>query len=81
MSCSTLDLGVVETQTRPADAVLEDRVERQRGRVAAPQTGLHEQHDQVADGGVAEPSQVGVGLELVHHELGDEEAAGGRQAG
>ena len=42
-------------------------------RVAAPQTGLHEQHDQVADGGVAEPSQVGVGLELVHHELGDEE--------
>jgi hypothetical protein len=65
-------LAVGEPQARPARAVLDDRVEVQHAGVTTAQAGLDEQHDEVADRRVGELVQVGIGLKLVHHELGDE---------
>jgi hypothetical protein len=66
------DLGGLEPQARPAGAVIEGGAERQAAGVAAAQPGLDQDHDQVAGGGEREPVQGGGGLELGHHELGDE---------
>ena len=66
------DLDGLETQARPAGAVLEGGAECQAARVAAAQPGLDQDHHEVAGGGERELVQGGRGLELGHHELGDE---------
>ncbi len=70
------DLGVGETQAGPADAVVDEGVEGELAGVAAPQPGLYEQDDEVADTWAGEQVQVGVGLELSHDELGHEPGQG-----
>ena len=66
------DLGGLEAQAGPAGAVIEGGAECQAAGVAAAQPGLDQDHDEVAGGGEREPVQGGGGLELGHHELGDE---------
>ena len=58
-------------QAWPADAVVDDGVERQHDGVAGAQPGL-DQHDDEVAGGRFEHGEVGFVLELGHHELGDE---------
>jgi hypothetical protein len=65
-------LGGLKPQARPADTVIQHRVERQGAGVPAAQPGLHENHDQVAGRGVRDLRQRLLGFELGHHELRDE---------
>ena len=66
------DLGGLEAQARPAGAVIKGGAECQAAGVPAAQPGLDQDYDEVAGGGEREPVQRGGGLELGHHELGDE---------
>ena len=66
------DLDGLEAQARPAGAVIQGGAECQAAGVTAAQPGLDQDHDEVAGGGEREPVQGGRGLELGHHELGDE---------
>ena len=66
------DLGGLKPQARPAAAVGEHRVEREVARVPAAHPGLHDDHDEVAGGGVRDLRQGLIGFQLGHHVLGDE---------
>ena len=61
----------VEAQAGRTRAVGEERIEPKGAGVTGAQTGLGQHHDQVAIVG-REALQVRLGLELGHHELGDE---------
>jgi hypothetical protein len=63
---------VEELQARPADRVVDDRVERQRAGVVGAQAGLDDQHEQVSGGVVGQQREVIRTVDLGHDEFGDE---------
>ena len=65
------DLGVVEPQARPADAVIDHRVELEVASIPDPQAGLDQHDHEIAGRRVGQPRERGVGLELVHDEFGE----------
>lgn len=62
---------VVKVQAGPADAVVDQRVERQGAGVGGSQPRFHQHDDEVTDGGF-EQGEVTGGFQLGHDELGHE---------
>ena len=66
------DFEVMEAQARPARAVIDERTELERARVADAQARLDHHHHEVARRERGQLGQVGVIFELGHDELGHE---------